>query len=294
MASVADKIPSVDSLVPKTPSDCFKFLFLLFSVVVTFAFEVTTVIPYVHPGDNRTNSIIQGIHFVNGLYLLHVVLGNLFYLVRTDTSIRNVVLSSTHRPDWRFCSVCEANCPPRSFHCSSCDVCVLRRDHHCEFAGKCVGYRNYRYFIGLLIGLLIGSGYSLCLNQFFIWTHLGGFTLLNLVRHTFPLVFMLLGRMEFTLGIHCFICVIDLCGFLFVIGLLLFHSSLMLKNQTNFEKTRGINKYDLRSWRDNVVQVMGESYVKVLLTPFASSFLPGDGINFPSYQEYRLENEKHK
>ena len=294
MSSVSrgiDLVPDVNDFMPASLSDCVKFLFLLFCVFTTFVFEFTTVIPNVFP-DNR---LVQAIHMMNGLYILHLILGNLYLFIRTETSIRNVVLSTSLNPGWRFCSVCESNCPPRSFHCSSCSVCILRRDHHCEFAGKCLGYKNYRYFLGFLYGLILGSGYSMVLNQYFIWDELGGFSFMNLLKHIFPWIFMLLGKMPFSTGVYCFISGANHAGgFLFCSGLFLYHSSLMIKNQTCAERNRGITDYDLGSWKINIQEVLGENYIRVFLSPFASSPLPRDGISFPTRQEYSLTARKER
>ena len=287
-----DNVVDVNNFMPRSVSDCFKFLFLFFAIFTTFVFEITTVIPYVHP----ENTIARVVHFVNGLYLLHLIFGHLYLFIRKETSIRNLVLptSGTPQPGWRFCTSCECHCPPRSYHCVTCGLCILRRDHHCEFAGKCVGYKNYRYYIGLVFAIMAGAAYSAVLNQFFIWEALGGLSFYNLARHAFPLFFMLFGNMSYSLGVFAFISVLDVCGCLFCAGLLLFHGSLMMMNQTNNERTRNITVYDLGHWKDNVTEVMGDSIIKGLLFPFSSSSLSRDGIHFPTREQHALTARKHK
>ena len=158
----------IEKLLPKSAADTLSFLFLTLAIFITFIFEVTTVIPIVHIECFNA----QIFHSIMGLYIMHVIIGNLYLLIKRDTSIRSLVLPSNRGPfgGWRFCSVCESNCPPRSFHCDVCNICILRRDHHCTFGGVCVGYKNTKYFMGLLFGLSIGTLYASILNQYFIWS----------------------------------------------------------------------------------------------------------------------------
>lgn len=176
------------------------------------------MVPYVHSSQQW-----HLFHSVAGSFIVHNILGNLWLLIATDTSTRSVVLSSVLRPGWRFCAVCEANAPPRAFHCPTCRVCVLKRDHHCAFAGKCVGYHNFRYFWSLLVYVAVGALYASALNQLFIWDVLGGFTLRNVLRHTFPFAFWLFGHLPQTHMWWALFSVVDLCGGLFCAALLYLH-----------------------------------------------------------------------
>lgn len=47
-------------------------------------------------------------------------------------------LEADKGPDYRFCSTCQAWCPPRSHHCSTCQRCVRRMDHHCVVTANCL------------------------------------------------------------------------------------------------------------------------------------------------------------
>jgi palmitoyltransferase len=228
------------------------------------------------------------------MYLMHNILGNLWYLISTETSIRNLVLSSVMRPGWRFCAVCEANAPPRAFHCNICSICILRRDHHCAFAGKCVGYFNFRYFVGLLLHIGLGAAYASALNSQFIWHFLGGFNFLNFFKHLFPMIFWLFGRIPTEIAFWTMISIIDVCGSMFALGLLLYHSQLLMVNQTNHEKNKNITAYDLHDWKVNVEEVLGDNWKWTLFSPFVTSKLPRDGIRFPTYREYHVSANKSK
>ena len=41
-----------------------------------------------------------------------------------------------------------------------CDMCIARFDHHCSFLNVCVGKYNYRYFVLLLLSLVLMCGVS--------------------------------------------------------------------------------------------------------------------------------------
>lgn len=283
---------SIESFVPRSATDTLAFLFLHLAVFTTFVFEVAVVIQSIH-GDNIWPKLV---HCAVGMYILHVILGNLFHLIRTDTSIRTLVLPTVLDPKsgWRYCSVCEASCPPRSYHCQPCGVCILRRDHHCTFAGVCVGYKNTRYFMSMLVGIFFGAGYSTILNNFFIWDILGGFSINSFFHHSFPLIFYMFGRLTFSKAVFCLVSVTDACGCLFAFGLFMYQCSTIIRNQTNFEKNRRITSYDLKDWRANVEEVLGDRWHLIWISPLIKSSLPRDGIYFPTYEEYQLAAKKSR
>lgn len=54
--------------------------------------------------------------------------------------------------------------PVRTHHCSACKKCIPRMDHHCPFIQNCVGFRNHRFFFGLLAFGSISSGFGFSQN----------------------------------------------------------------------------------------------------------------------------------
>ncbi len=48
-----------------------------------------------------------------GIFLLFNVLGNMFRAVSVDTTINSIDLPTVLLPEWRYCSFCEQNAPPR-------------------------------------------------------------------------------------------------------------------------------------------------------------------------------------
>ncbi|OMJ86047.1 hypothetical protein SteCoe_12481 [Stentor coeruleus] len=80
-------------------------------------------------------------------------------------SLAQVVDDASYNNDTtRLCNYCCANVNPESKHCKICNKCVPKFDHHCGILNTCVGMGNYRFFICLLLSLLlyncIISGFS--------------------------------------------------------------------------------------------------------------------------------------
>jgi len=55
--------------------------------------------------------------------------------------------------------MCNVFKPERCHHCSACNRCVLNMDHHCPWINNCVGFWNRKYFMLLLIYVLISTYY---------------------------------------------------------------------------------------------------------------------------------------
>ncbi|CAG2111871.1 unnamed protein product [Medioppia subpectinata] len=278
-------------LKPKNISDAFGTWFLVLAVVSTFIFEVKMVLPKVHSIDATVNYL----HIIVGLFIVLNIISNLFWLMTVENSTVGLMLPSALRPNWRFCAACEGNSPPRSYHCHICDECILKRDHHCVFSGCCIGYKNFRYYYGLLIYVGIGGLYATVLNQYFIWEVLGGFNWVTILNHLLPFPFWVFGRITFPVMVYTFIAIVDLCGCMFGFALLYYHTRLLINNQTTYERNKGTTQYSLGHWTHNVVENLGPNWLAaILLTPLVSSPLPRNGIDFPSIKEHSLNSMKSK
>lgn len=68
----------------------------------------------------------------------------------------------------RYCLMCNIFKPERCHHCSSCNRCVLNMDHHCPWINNCIGFWNRKFFILLLIYVLIMT-YFVVITMSFAW-----------------------------------------------------------------------------------------------------------------------------
>lgn len=57
--------------------------------------------------------------------------------------------------------MCNVFKPERCHHCSACNRCVLNMDHHCPWINNCVGFWNRKFFILLLIYVLLTTYYTI-------------------------------------------------------------------------------------------------------------------------------------
>ena len=55
----------------------------------------------------------------------------------------------------RYCLMCNVFKPERCHHCSACNRCVLNMDHHCPWINNCVGFWNRKFFLLLLVYVLL-------------------------------------------------------------------------------------------------------------------------------------------
>ena len=54
-----------------------------------------------------------------------------------------------------FCFYCKVIKSVKTFHCMICGQCVEKFDHHCVYINNCLGYRNHKYFILLILFLIL-------------------------------------------------------------------------------------------------------------------------------------------
>ncbi|XP_004683390.1 PREDICTED: probable palmitoyltransferase ZDHHC24, partial [Condylura cristata] len=233
------------------------------------------------PGPPPLGPLARALQLALAAFQLLNLLGNVGLFLRSDPSIRGVMLAGRGLGQgWAYCYQCQSQVPPRSAHCSACRVCILRRDHHCRLLGRCVGFRNYRPFLCLL---LHGGGVLLHVSV------LLGPALAALLRahaplHTaalllLPWLMLLTGRVSLAQFALAFVTDTCVAGALLCGAGLLFHGTLLLRGQTTWEWARGQHAYDLGP-SHNLRAALGPRWALVWLWPFLASPLPGDGITF--------------
>lgn len=231
-------------------------------------------------------------------WFLHVFVGTFIYLnclacfwkiISTETSTKGIVLPSLLKPGWRYCPVCEANSPPRSFHCYVCRCCILRRDHHCVFTGNCIGLKNHRYYIMLVTYCLVASLYANYMNIDYMRSIHDGFSFTAILKLIFPLFSFVLMQISWAtmwISIVLLLCV----AVTFLLSALLFyHVRNMVNGQVTFEKTHKIHEFN-RGLLRNIKEVFGKNWTLAWLSPWIPSDLPGNGLEFPVSSLY--ENPK--
>jgi len=138
------------------------------------------------------------------------------------------VLSNLTRPNeagpdalaLHFCSMCNIHQSLRTKHCNDCERCVSRYDHHCFFIGTCVGQKNHFIFWFFLMfqSFVIAWAFIMALEGFIASQTLSGWVYTNgLILVTTIVLFIM---------------------FFFPFGLWLFHTYLMLTNQTTWEVSK--------------------------------------------------------
>ncbi|XP_069500897.1 probable palmitoyltransferase ZDHHC24 [Ambystoma mexicanum] len=229
-------------------------------------------------------------HLLLFTFLLLNVLSNAAMFMKTNPSIRGVFLTDNSVGlGWEYCYACQTHVPPRSQHCYNCKVCILRRDHHCVLLGQCLGHANYRYLIGLLIYGWIGLLYATVLNaeNFLALLH-EGISAHSLFLLLMPWMMLVTGQVSTSAFVSAFVADTCVVGFLFCSGVLALHTALLYRGATCKEWFAGHRRYDL-GWRRNVRESLGTRWFLIWLSPWISSPLPGDGINFetrsPSIQQ---------
>lgn len=271
---------------PRTLGDAVAFFSMMVSVHFICIFELIIILPGISISVFTTSGVI---YLTIGLLLYANIISDIVMVFITDPTSGSLILPSILKPGWRFCSVCEANAPPRSWHCFTCNVCVLKRNHHCVFLGTCIGHSNQRYFLALLFHLSCGALYCNYLNMDYIWELIGGFNTQTVLTMIFPMLAWIFGYAgAFTFSV-CFVSSSCMLGFLLVGAYFSYNMMHVCQGQTVTENARNVRTYDC-GMRQNLMNCFGERYHIALISSLITSQLPGDGLDFPT----RLQHEEVK
>ncbi|GAA5843555.1 hypothetical protein JCM3766R1_002410 [Sporobolomyces carnicolor] len=121
----------------------------------------------------------------------------------------------------KWCETCETYRPPRTSHCRLCDNCVELTDHHCAYLNNCIGRKNYYPFICFLVSTTLILLYSIAFTSYYL-------SMTSRTRTT--------SRWDFIAS--CVVLVLVVAVTVPVGGLLVYHSRLILTNQTTIEMLR--------------------------------------------------------
>ena len=162
---------------------------------------------------------------------------------------------------YKYCGTCSIIRPIRSSHCFDCNNCVEKCDHHCPWIGNCVGKRNYIYFYCFIIALTFMLLYleGFCIAH--VWKYLhdniesNSSKLSYKKRNHIVALSMCNLIMSLFLIIYCAACLA------FTLGLLFYHTKLVLTNTTTKEMLKFIwnnpfgNSFN-RKWDYNMVNTL--------------------------------------
>ena len=281
----------VNSLFPRDKNDYIGMITSL--VLISFVTINDLAKMYAQYVNGESTALESLAKFFTGFYLLANVLVNMLRAVKTDTTIHAIDLPRILLPGWRYCSACELNAPPRSFHCFSCNKCVLKRNNHCMFLGKCAGHRNYRFYIMFIVYVWLGTLFSVYINRDFYYDVMFNFQFRKFFIAFIPLfaiLFQMIGIVEFFFVFANSICFILLFMLLFY---MIVNMRLILNGQTWHENAKNVRAYNL-SWFDNLKEVLGNNWSQAALNPFARLSLPSDGTSFKKNALYADETSSNK
>ena len=151
---------------PVRPAKVFGNFFVLIVLaiisVVYYTYMFVVWGPRAESKLNRSNliddaKVIALLIFYNVVFVL--LLWSFFQTMTTDPGQVPVFwgfhLGDNENKRRRYCLMCNVFKPERCHHCSACNRCVLNMDHHCPWINNCVGFWNRKFFLLLLIYVLI-------------------------------------------------------------------------------------------------------------------------------------------
>ena len=174
----------------------------------------------------------------------------------------------------RYCLICNAFKPERSHHCSVCNICVLNMDHHCPWVDNCIGFYNRKFFMQLLLYVVILTIY-VDISEFYFVVNLA----IKLFKQHIKYSQIALAALVIFAYLAIFIFSIIITNFF------KFHIGLVLKNSTTIESLDQEHQKDFQKFnlspRENWEQVFGcDSLFWFLPFPTKRGRPDGDGLSW--------------
>ena len=174
----------------------------------------------------------------------------------------------------RYCLICNAFKPERSHHCSVCNICVLNMDHHCPWVDNCIGFYNRKFFMQLLLFVVLLTIYVDISELYFI-VNLS----IKLFKQHIKYSEIALAALTIFAYLAVFIFSIIITNFF------KFHIGLVLKNSTTIESLDQEHQKDFQKFnlspRENWEQVFGcDSLFWFVPFPTKRGKPDGDGLSW--------------
>ena len=174
----------------------------------------------------------------------------------------------------RYCLICKAFKPERSHHCSVCNICVLNMDHHCPWVDNCIGFYNRKFFMQLLLFVVLLTIYVDISEFYFI---------VNITIELFKqhIKYSQIARTMLVIFAYLAILIFSII----ITNFFKFHIGLVLKNSTTIESLDQEHQKDFQKFnlspRENWEQVFGcDSLLWFIPFPTKRGRPDGDGLSW--------------
>ena len=174
----------------------------------------------------------------------------------------------------RYCLICNAFKPERSHHCSVCNICVLNMEHHCPWVDNCIGFYNRKFFMQLLLFVVLLTIYVDISEFYFI---------VNITIELFKqhIKYSQIARTMLVIFAYLAILIFSII----ITNFFKFHIGLVLKNSTTIESLDQEHQKDFQKFnlspRENWEQVFGcDSLLWFIPFPTKRGRPDGDGLSW--------------